>query len=510
MKNACSFKYNFFTCFLFAIFLSNFGISPYFAQEKFPEIRREFRAVWIATVANIDFPSAQSLTTAQQKDELMKMLDLAQSLKYNCVIFQVRPQADALYSSKLEPWSEYLTGEMGKAPAPFYDPLKFVVEEAHKRGLLVHAWFNPYRAAHPAMKGKLSPDHIAVRRPDLVKKYGKYLWLDPGSREGQNYSLEVIKDVVRRYDIDGVHFDDYFYPYPEKDADGKNIPFPDDDTYAEYRKHGAKMNQQTKAQRIPLGKDDWRRANVNYFIERVGAEIKKIKPQMMYGISPFGIWQPVPEKRIKGLNSYTGIYADSRKWLQDGTVDYLAPQLYWTINKEGQRFPVLLDWWNSQNTKNRHLWIGLSTARIGSTSDNTAQEIVNQIELVRKVSGKTAGTIHFNFNSIAKNKGDIQKHFRENLYAEDALIPESKWIKSQSLQSPIVRKGTNQISWRKRGKAEVFWWILYRRNENGWNYEILPARKTFHQFTAENKNEKFAVAAVDRLGNQSPATKTNR
>lgn len=498
-----------FSAFLTAVIVSGLAASSVFAQNQLPEVSREFRAVWIATVANIDFPSSETLTTVEQKDEIIKILDLAGSLKYNCVIFQVRPQADALYDSKLEPWSEYLTGEMGKRPAPFYDPLKFVVEEAHKRGLLVHAWLNPYRAYHPAMKGKLSRDHIAVRRPDLVKKYGKYLWLDPGNLEGQNYSLEVIKDVVRRYDIDGVHFDDYFYPYPEKDADGKTIPFPDDDTYTEYLKRGEKMSRQSAVRRIPLEKDDWRRANVNYFIEKVGTEIRKIKPRIMYGISPFGIWQPVPEKRITGLNSYTEIYADSRKWLQDGTIDYLAPQLYWTFNKEGQRFPVLLDWWNSQNTKKRHLWIGLSTARLGSTPDNTAQEIVNQIQLVRKTLGKTAGTIHFNFNSIAKNKGDIQKSFRENLYKNDALIPESKWIKTQKPQSPIIRKGRNRISWRNRGKTNVFCWILYRRNEKGWNYEILPARKTSHQLTSQNRNEKFAVAAVDRLGNISQAARVN-
>lgn len=473
------------------------------AQANLPKVQREFRAVWIATVDNIDFPSAKNLTTEQQKAELIKMLDLAQSLKYNAVIFQVRPQADALYDSKLEPWSEYLTGEMGKRPNPFYDPLKFAVDEAHKRGLLLHAWFNPYRAKHPAMKGALSPDHIAVRRPDLVKKYGKYLWLDPGSEEGQKYSLEVIKDVVRRYDIDGVHFDDYFYPYPEKDASGKDIPFPDEDTYRQYLQRGARMSAQSKNRRIPLKIDDWRRANVDQFIEKVGIEIKKIKPQIMYGISPFGIWQPVAEKGIVGLNSFAALYADSRKWLQDGTVDYLAPQLYWTFNKEGQKFPVLLDWWNQQNTRKRHLWIGLSTSRIGATADNTPQEIVREIEETRKVSGDTGGTIHFSFKSIAQNKGDIQSFLRREVYRTDAVIPETKWIKAKKLMPPLVRKTADSISWNKRGKQAVFQWILYRKSENGWNYDVLPYWKTSYKFEASEKNADYAVVAVDRLGNES-------
>lgn len=501
MKIMHKFRKTFFVA-LFLAISACFTFSAY-TQNKLPKVPREFRAVWIATVDNIDFPSSKNLTTEQQKAELIKMLDLAQSLKYNCVIFQIRPQADALYDSKLEPWSEYLTGEMGKSPAPFYDPLKFAVEEAHKRGILLHAWFNPYRAMHPAMKGKLSPDHIAVRRPELVKKYGKYLWLDPGSEEGQKYSLEVIKDVVRRYDIDGVHFDDYFYPYPENDTSGKDIPFPDEDTYREYLQRGAKMSEQSKVRRIPLNIDDWRRANVDNFIEKVGIEIKKIKPQIIYGISPFGIWQPVPEKGIVGLNSYAALYADSRKWLQDGTIDYLAPQLYWTFNKEGQKFPVLLDWWNAQNTKKRHLWIGLSTSRIGATADNTTQEIVREIEETRKVSGAMAGTIHFSFKSIAQNKGNIQKFLREDVYKDDALIPETKWIKAKKLSSPIVRKAADEISWSKRTDEDVFQWILYRQNENGWNYEILPFWKTSHKFPAGDKNNKFAVVAADRLGNLS-------
>ena len=301
-----------------------FIVTASFAQ-NLPRPAREFRAAWIATVDNIDFPSKRNLSIEEQKAELIRDLDLAQKLKLNAVIFQVRPMCDAIYKSNIEPWSEYLTGEMGKPQS--FDPLEFVVAEAHKRGILVHAWFNPYRAYHPSAK-TVSDNHISKRRPDLVRSYGKYLWLDPTDLEVQKYSLGVVLDVVKRYDIDGVHFDDYFYPYIEKDAAGKDIEFPDDKNWNAYlQKRGA------------LSRGDWRRMHVNNFIQAVGREVKRVKSQVMYGISPFGIWQPMPELGIEGFNSYTGLFADSRKWLQDGTVDYFLPQLYWENARRAQSIP---------------------------------------------------------------------------------------------------------------------------------------------------------------------------
>jgi len=245
------------TWFLFLII----SFSAAVHSQPLPKPEREFRAVWIATVDNIDFPTKPALTIEQQKAELLQDLELAVSLRLNAVIFQVRPQCDALYRSEIEPWSEFLTGEMGKAQS--FDPLEFLVAEAHKRGILVHAWFNPYRALHPAAK-TMSENHISRRRPDLVRKYGRYLWLDPGDRRVQEYSLSVVADVVQRYDIDGVHFDDYFYPYTEKDESGKKIEFPDDDNWQKYENSGGK-----------LSRDNWRRKNVNDFIEAVGREIKE-------------------------------------------------------------------------------------------------------------------------------------------------------------------------------------------------------------------------------------------
>jgi uncharacterized lipoprotein YddW (UPF0748 family) len=461
-------------------------------SQSLPKPEREFRAVWMATVDNIDFPTRKTLSIEQQKEELLENLKLVQSLKLNAIVFQVRPQCDALYKSSIEPWSEFLTGEMGRAQS--FDPLEFLVAEAHKRGILVHAWFNPYRALHPAAK-TVSEKHISKRRPELVRKYGKYLWLDPSDSEVQAYSLSVVMDVVRRYDIDGVHFDDYFYPYPEKDASGAEIEFPDDANWQKYKNLGGK-----------LSRDDWRRKNVNDFIESVGHNIKRIKPKVLYGISPFGIWQPVPEKNIAGFNAYTELYADARKWLQDGAVDYLAPQLYWETARKGQSFPVLFDWWRSQNKKKRHIWVGVAPYRIGSNGNFTAEEIAQQIRLTKN-STQTLGAIHFSFKSLRNDLGGIQTMLREKVYARDALIPRSPWIRTPKILAPQVKitrdKNFIAAAWKERGTNKAFWFVVYAKDKSGWGYSVLPATEKSISLSADRKVEKIVVTSVDRLGNES-------
>ncbi|MDW8310812.1 MAG: family 10 glycosylhydrolase, partial [Verrucomicrobiales bacterium] len=245
-----------------------------------PSPAREFRGAWVATVKNIDWPSRPGLTADQQKAELTAMLDQAARLKLNAILLQVRPACDALYASRFEPWSPYLTGRMGKPPEPYYDPLEFAVTQAHRRGLELHAWFNPYRALVKSPDLEVAPTHVSRKRPELVRDYGKYLWLDPGDPAVQDYSISVVLDVVRRYDVDGVHFDDYFYPYPEKGSDGTEMDFPDEPTWKKY------------GLRSGLSRDDWRRQNVNGFIQRLYRSIKAAKPWVKFGISPFGIWRP--------------------------------------------------------------------------------------------------------------------------------------------------------------------------------------------------------------------------
>ncbi|MDM7920666.1 MAG: family 10 glycosylhydrolase [Pyrinomonadaceae bacterium] len=459
------------------------------AAQRMPEPAREFRAAWIATVDNIDFPTRKGLSTEEQKAEIIRDLDLARKLRLNAVIFQVRPMADAMYRSDIEPWSEFLTGEMGKPQS--FDPLQFVVEEAHKRGILVHAWFNPYRAYHPAAK-TIDDRHILKRRPDLVRKYGRYLWLDPTDEEVKCYSLSVLSDVVRRYDIDGVHFDDYFYPYIEKDEVGRDIEFPDEVNWYEYRSKGGK-----------LGRANWRRWHVNDFIARVGRQVKRLKPHVMYGISPFGIWQPMSEKGIEGFNAYEGLYADARKWLQDGTVDYLAPQLYWETARKGQSFPVLLDWWDKENTKGRHLWPGLAAYRIGRNEDWPASELIRQIEGTRKARG-TAGAIHFSFKSLRNDLGGVQRELTEKVYTRDAMIPLSSWMNGKQPGRPRTKitrtKEAVRVNWSPGRGERPFWYLVYAQDKNGWSYSVVPRDERSIVLSADRGIKTVIVKAVSRLG----------
>ena len=387
------------------------GLVLFQAGCRKPEVRlTEFRGAWIATVVNIDWPSSPGLPVEEQKAELTKLLDLARDMNLNAVFFQIRPACDAFYASELEPWSEYLTGQMGKAPEPFYDPLAFAVEEAHKRGLELHAWFNPYRARHPSKRGEASADHVSLRRPELVRTYGGYLWLDPGEPDVQDYTVGVILDVVRRYDIDGVHLDDYFYPYPVKDADGNDVPFPDDASYARYRESGG-----------TLERDDWRRENVNIVVRRLNEEVHAIKPDVAFGISPFGIWRPDNPSGIQGMDQYARIYADCRKWLREGWVDYLAPQLYWPTFQDAQSYPRLLEWWVGENVADKLVLAGNAAYRVvGEPHQWGAEEYVKQIRLTRELGA--GGNIHFHLRIFLDNP-ELAEALRTEVYAGPAAVP---------------------------------------------------------------------------------------
>jgi uncharacterized lipoprotein YddW (UPF0748 family) len=461
-----------------------------------PGVEREFRAAWIATVSNIDWPSKRGLSTEQQQRELIAILDRVASLNMNAVVFQVRPACDALYESKLEPWSEYLTGQMGKPPEPYYDPLAFAVAEAHKRGLELHAWFNPYRVRHTSAKGEVSPRHISKTQPQVVRRYGRYLWLDPAEPAVQRYSRNVILDVVRRYDVDGVHMDDYFYPYQEKGEDGKLMDFPDDATWKRYVAGGGK-----------LSRGDWRRENVNVFVRDTYRAVKAEKPWVKYGISPFGIWRPNNPEQIRGLDAYNSIYADSKKWLNEGWLDYFAPQLYWAIDPPQQSFPVLLKWWAEQNHKRRHLWPGMNSSRLGTTDTAwEAKEILRQIELTRKEPGST-GHIHWNVSAIMRNRVNIADELPRQSYAAPALVPASPWLSASRPQTPRATLSSSErgveIKWQPPVPQDrVYRWIVQTRVGNQWRTEILPAGRTSHLVTGTRPTA-VAVTAVNRFGNDS-------
>jgi uncharacterized lipoprotein YddW (UPF0748 family) len=453
-----------------------------------PEPEREFRGVWVATVANINWPSKPGLTVTAQKAELLALLDTAQDNNLNAVLFQVRPACDALYQSDLEPWSESLTGTMGRAPSPAYDPLEFAASAAHRRGLEFHAWFNPFRARHHTAQSPVSANHISKLRPGLVYRYGGYLWLDPGEPAAREHSLKVILDVVRRYDIDGVHFDDYFYPYPEKDSRGGTVPFPD---RATWEKQGA-----------GLSRSDWRRRNVDTFIRQVEKAVHEVKPWVRFGISPFGIWRPGYPKPVTGLDAYDSLYADARKWLQSGWVDYLVPQLYWSIDAPGQSFPVLLEWWEEQNVRNRHLWIGLNTGKVGEQWP--ADEVFNQIKLTRQFG--LEGHVHYNIGEFVANP-TFAKGLRTGCYPEPALPPASPWLDSTPPSKPrldLIEGTTWRATWTP-GPGEAAWqWLLQTRTGERWKTILLPGATSEQALTSPP--EAVALRAVDRCGNLSLPT----
>jgi uncharacterized lipoprotein YddW (UPF0748 family) len=373
---------------------------------------RELRAAWIATVANIDWPSKPGLPVAQQKAEMIALLDCAQRLHLNAVFFQVRSVCDAMYASPLEPWSEYLTGVQGKMPQPFYDPLAFAVQEAHKRGLQLHAWFNPFRAAHPEAKSPSALNHVTRTHPEIIRHYGRQTWCDPGEPVAQARALAAVLDVVKRYDVDGVVFDDYFYPYPEK-IGGAAADFPDG---ASWKKFGTQSG---------LSRDDWRRNNINQFVQKVSASVHAAKPWVQFGISPFGIWRPGVPAGIdpKALDSYAKLYADAPLWLRNGWVDYLAPQLYWPIAPREHSFTTLYQWWRQQNPLGRRVYAALNDAAVGTKF--SADEIGRQIDAVRTQTSN-GGEIHYHLRNLLENPA-LAKVVAQK-YSQPALPPAMPWM----------------------------------------------------------------------------------
>jgi uncharacterized lipoprotein YddW (UPF0748 family) len=472
---------------------------PITAAATIPSAPRELRAAWVATVYNLDWPSKTSLTAAQQQAEAVAILDRAQALSLNAIVLQVRPSADALYASTLEPWSAYLTGTSGKAPSPAYDPLAFWVTEAHKRGLLLHAWFNPYRVALPGTAAGMAANHISKRRPDLVRTVGSYLWMDPTEPDVKSYTLDVISDVVRRYDIDGVHIDDYFYPYRSYYPAGGD--FPDDANWAKYKAGGGTHSRA-----------DWRRDHVNQLISRMYARIKAEKPSVLFGIAPFGIWRPGNPPGIVGLDAYNDLYADSRLWLAQGWLDYFAPQLYWPIAPPAQSFTALVDWWRGENKAGRHIFPGLATNRV-SDGSYPVREIENQISEARRRL-PTGGHIHYSFKVFPRDPSGLSAALRGGVYAERAVVPASPWLGATAPIRPTVSGAKEGGAWVLRiepgagpGPAP-FVYIVSKKTSSGWSSDVVPAAAlpTRYSLSSTAGIQGLVVRAADRLGNESSAT----
>jgi uncharacterized lipoprotein YddW (UPF0748 family) len=475
-----------------------------------PEIAREFRAVWVAAVSNIDWPSRPGLSSFEQRTELLALLDRAAALRLNAVILHVRPAADALYRSSYEPWSEYLTGQQGLSPEPAYDPLAFAVEAAHARGLELHAWFNPFRAFHPSSRTlDTAFTHVTRTGRVSVVRYGRHRWMDPGDPRVRRHSLQVVADVVRRYDVDGVHIDDYFYPYRERDgATDAEIPFPDDATYAQYRREGG-----------TLERDDWRRNNVDVFVRDMYQTVRRIKPHVKVGVSPFGIWRPGHPEGACCFDAYEQIYADARKWLTNGWVDYFTPQLYWAIDSVRQSYPALLDWWVEQNVKRRHIWPGLFTSKVGAqaarpTESWSPTEIVDQILITRDQSGAT-GHVHFSMRALQPGvpiRDSLAMRLATEVYTEPALVPATPWLDATPPTRPTVRATRDTATGGVRllltpgDQQAVRYWTVQSLGPDAWSTRILPGSLRSHALTRNRKEplpEAVWVTAVDRVGNQS-------
>lgn len=423
-----------------------------------PPPRREFRGVWIAVVDNIDWPSRPGLGAGELRAEIASLLDRASATGLNAVIVQVRASADAIYPSARDPWCEFVTGRSGVPPSPRFDPLEAWIDAAHERGLDFHAWFNPFRARHHKAKLPDASGHVTNRSPGIVRQYGQLKWLDPGEPEAHDDAMRAVLDVVQRYDIDGVHIDDYFYPYPEE---GKT--FDDARTFAAYQRSGG-----------TLGRSDWRRRNVDTFVARLYREVKAANAKLLVGISPFGIWRPGHPAGVTGLDAFEALAGDARKWMREGWADYFSPQLYWPRDSKGQPFAPLLDWWLAQNAKARHVWPGLYASRVEPSGGWSPGEISGQVQVMRTRPACT-GHVHFSLKAIARDHQGLGVRLRDGAYAEPALLPASPWLRLAPPSAPTLRlsrRGGGLTIELDGGTPRR--WVVALETETGWETRVLP------------------------------------
>lgn len=474
--------------------------------------KREFRAFWIVTLDNKDFPSRPGMQVAEMKAELREMLNYHQRQGMNAAIFQVRPCADAFYYSEIEPWSEWLSGRQGIAIRPFFDPLAFIVEECHQRNMEIHAWFNPYRAVFSVDKSDVHARHIVNRQPSWFIQYGNRKQFNPGIPAVRHYITSVVMDVVKRYDIDGVQFDDYFYPYK---IYGKE--FPDDQTFNYYGRSRFR------------NKSDWRRDNVDQLIKMVHDSIQRAKPYVKFGISPMGVWRnrsedPRGSATSVGQSSYDYLGADVRKWLEQGWIDYVAPQLYWSVGHPRADYRALIDWW-SANDFGRHIYIGQAFYKINNDADTrwrNPRELPKQLAINRK-SPSIEGSIFFRARSLMDNTLAVTDTIKERFYPYPALIPPMPWKDATPPGKPqklrIIRtKKRAVLKWEApqtlSEQDRAAYYVIYRFKGNeridlSQVENIISIQQENMYYESIETNNKllhtYAVAAVDRLHNESEA-----
>jgi uncharacterized lipoprotein YddW (UPF0748 family) len=446
---------------------------------------RELRGVWIATVYNINFPSRPGLPAQEQQAELTGLLDTIEAAGLNAVFFQVRPEGDALYASSLEPWSRFLTGTQGQDPG--YDPLAFLIDEAHARGVEVHAWLNPYRA-QVNRENPVAAPHVAVTMPEHMRAYGSLLWMDPGAPAVRDHTVEVVLDLVRRYAIDGIHFDDYFYPYPD------GTSFPDDATFAAYVEADGELER-----------DDWRRDNVNRLIERLSEEIAAEAPHVRFGISPFGIYRPGIPEGITGLDQYASLFADPVAWMQNDWLDYIAPQLYWNSTRPQQDYGTLLDWWTTIVGEGRYVFAGNYLAMLGTEPAWSVDEFRQQLLISRAHRGDgpgegSMGNIHYHVGPLASGREQIDLVLRDEFYATPALTPPVALLRDVPVAAPDLTLAGGEVVIEHADPASLRAWVVYREGDAGFEIDrIVPASRA----RLDLGPGRWAISAAGRHGVES-------
>jgi len=492
------------------------------ALEEPPPVPREFRAAWSTPVWDRglrDWPSVAGLSPDSQRAELRALLDHASSIGLNAILLHVRIAGDAMYPTKYAPWSAYLTGTSGLGPNPSYDPLQFAVEEAHARGIQLHAWFNPFRAMMPIFAGKAGPTHVTRTHPEWIRKYGTETWIDPGDPAARKWVLETMLDVVKRYDVDGIHIDDYFYPYRESRVVTRrvkkrrvrsrvDIEFPDDKTWKKYGK--------------PAGfsdRDAWRRANIDDFVKTLYSSVKAIKPSMLVGISPFGIWRPGAPPGVTGLDSYAEIYADSRRWLREGWLDYIAPQIYWEVGGEQDRFRLLDAWWRSENPQGRYIFPGLYSSHVwGESGAWPLDAIKTQITTLRNAragGSDVLGHVHFRLAGLFAESDRLAGTLTD-LYAQRAIPPAYPWLGAAIPAAPVIDlvrpdSTTKAASFTVTpgDSTAVRWWLIQTRGRDGvWTTSLRPHGEGplgAFAFGTSDPDE-IAITAISPTGVASSAT----
>ena len=464
--------------------------------------KREFRAAWIQSV-NGQF---RGMPTEKLKQNLIGQLNSLQKAGINAIIFQVRPEADALYASRLEPWSRFLTGVQGKAPEPYWDPMQFMIDECHKRGMEFHAWINPYRTK-TTLKSELAPNHVYNIHPEWFVIYGDQLYFDPALPESRRHICMVVSDIVSRYDVDAIHMDDYFYPYPIKGKD-----FPDDASFARFG--GGFSN-----------KGDWRRSNVNVLIKKLHETIREIKPWVKFGVSPFGIYRnessdPLGSK-TKGLQNYDDLYADVLLWAREGWIDYNIPQIYWHIGHPVADYETLVKWW-ARNTENRPLFIGQSVMNTVQNADPKNPSI-NQ--LPRKMALQRAyqtigGSCQWPASAVVENAGKYRDALIAEYHKYPALPPVFDFMDNEAPANvrnmkPVWTEDGYILFWTapkyKEEMNRAVQYVVYCFNDkekvniDDPSHIVAITRDNFYKLPYEDGKTKYryVVTALDRLHNES-------